>query len=106
MEECTVYFPYKGSQWQGEGLIYLFLICRASTNNHTFVKVSELYDLEIPVEFFEMVIFFVVVIVVSVMYLVKYSNLAFEFKNMVLKCPSVRVHRMFNNLGKCIRETR
>lgn len=41
-------------------------------------------------------------IVVSVMYLVKCSNLAFEFKNMVLKCCSW----MVSSLGKCIRETR
>lgn len=31
-------------------------------------------------------------IVVSVMYLVKCSNLAFEFKHMVLKCFSVSIH--------------
>lgn len=43
-------------------------------------------------------------IVVSVMCLVKYSSLAFEFKNMVLKCWSVSIHGMVSSLGKCIRE--
>lgn len=44
-------------------------------------------------------------IVVSVMYLVKYSSLAFKFENMVLKCWSVSIHEMVSSLGKCIRET-
>lgn len=42
------------------------------------------------------------VIVVSIMYLVKYGSLAFEFKNMVLKCCSLSLHRMVSSLGKCI----
>lgn len=45
-------------------------------------------------------------IVVSIMYLVKCSNLVFEFKKMVLNCCSVSIHRMVSSLGKCVRETR